>query len=230
MKTSTKLIAILLAFSLFAMIGSDMSIKAKFDKIDKNDPYYGYLKEPVKPFKYVKMTGNFFGYTQIEPGKEFEIRLTDFYNYTIKPKINWKINADTLHVHYEMQGEKYPYNDKIYWGAPQIFIIAPQLSGVQSIGLSSSIKGWKNGTMSVEQSGNGVIFSDNHFDELSIDLKSGGNLDFWTKNVIGNVNITVKDSSKLTVEKDVFNSFNLKVDSTAHISLPGSLFRKFSAL
>lgn len=230
MKTSTKLITILLALSLFAMIGSDMTIKAKFDKIDKNDAYYGYLKKPVKPFKYVKLTGNFFGYTQIEPGKEFEIRMMDFHNYTIKPKIDWTINGDTLHVHYATQGEKYPYNDKIYWGAPHVYIIAPQLSGVQSIGLTSNIKGWKNGTMSVEQTGYGIIFSDNYFDELSIDLKSGGIVDFGIKNAIGHVDITVKDSSKLIVNKDVFESFKMKVDSTAHISLPGSLYGKNSPL
>jgi len=228
MKNSNKLLIILFALSLFAVIGSGFSLKAKFEKLDKKDPYFGYEKQSVKPFKYVKMTGNFFGYTQIEPGKEFEIRMADFRNYSIKPKINWTINGDTLNLNYEMPEKKSPYNDKIYWGAPQVFIIAPQLSGVKSIGLTSKIKGWQDGTISIEQTGHGILFSDNHFDDLYIDLKSGGNINFESKNLLGNTKIVVKDTSSLTVDKNVFKSFHLEVDSTARISLPGSLFEKTS--
>lgn len=230
MKNSNKLLIILLAVSLFAVIGSGFSLKARFEKLDRNDPYFSYKKESVKPFKHVKMTGNFFGYTQIQPGKTFEIRMADFRNYSIKPKITWTINGDTLHVHYETSEKKSPYNDKIYWGAPQVLIIAPQLSGVQSNGLTSKIRGWQNGTMSVNQTGYGILFSDNHFDDLFIDLKAGGNLNFEAKNLLGNTKIIVNDTSSLIVDKNIFKSFHLTVDSTAHISLPGSLFGKTSKL
>lgn len=226
MKTSSKLLTLLFALSLFAMIGSDLSLKAKFDKIDLKDPYSGYLKHAVKPFKYVKMTGNFFGYTQLEPGKAFEIRMTDFHNHSIKPKIDWTISGDTLKIHYEINNKKFPYNNSIYQGSPHVFIIAPQLSGIQSNGITSKIKGWKNGTMSVKQTGHGILFSDNHFEELLINLNSGGNLNIEEKNLLGNTKIIVKDTSSLTINKNVFKSFHLEVDSTAYISLPGSLFEK----
>ena len=230
MKISTKLLTLLLAFSLFAMIGSDLTLKAKFDKIDQKDPYSGYLRESVKPFKYVKLTGNFFGYTQIVPGKAFELRMTDFQNYTVKPKIDRTVSGDTLNIHFETPGKKSPYNNSIYFGAPHLYIIAPQLSGVQSVGITSKIQGWQNGTISVQQSGHGMLFANNHFDTLLIDLKSGGYLNIEGQNLLGNTSIMLKDTSSLMIDKDIFKTFQMQVDSTARINIPGSLYRKTSKL
>lgn len=230
MKTSNKLLILLFALSIFLMIGSGFSLKAKFEKIDRKDPYFGYSSDLVKPFKYIKLTGNFFGYTQIEPGKKFEVRMSDFRSYSNRPDITWKVIGDTLNVNYKTSGQQSSYNGNIFIGAPHVYIIAPELSGVHSIGLMSKIQGWKNGAFSVEQKGHGVLFSNNHFSDLSINVQSGGNVKIEGQNLLGNTSVLVKDSSNLTADKDVFKTFGMKIDSAAYVSLPGSLVTKTSKL
>ena len=223
MKTSTKLLTILLAFSLFAMIGSDLTLKAKFDKIDRNDPFADYIKNSMKPFKYVKLTGNFFGVTQIQPGKAFEVRIQKILNDTKNPEITSKVDGDTLFVNFKTDNKKFSFNSDSYNWPSQVYIIAPALSGVTSNGITCKVQGWKNGTFSSVQKENGVLFDDNHFDKLSINSQSGSYTKIKTNNVLGETMVVIKDSSSIVVDKDIFKSFKMNIDSSAHVSLPGSL-------
>ena len=50
------------------------------------------------------------------------------------------------------------------------------------------------------------------------------------KNQIGAATIQVRDSSTLIVDKDVFKTLQIQVDSSAHLNLPGSLLKKSLSL
>ena len=55
MKTSNKLIISLFALLFLAILGSAMVLKAEYDKIDQDDPFYGYTSEVVTGFSAVKL-------------------------------------------------------------------------------------------------------------------------------------------------------------------------------
>ena len=230
MKTSNKLLIILFAFSLLALIGSDLTLKAKFDKIDKNDPYFGYSHEMLKPFKYVKLTGNQIRIVQIQPGKSYELMKADMRNYSNNPEIKWKMSGDTLVIIHKADGRKQPFYPERFYEAPALYITAPALSGVVSQGVTSNVKNWSSPDFFIKQTGNGIQLVNNRFDNLKIDVSSGGYVQLAEKNNLGLTDVHCTDSSELVVNKDIFKSFKMQADSNARISLPGSLIKKIANL
>ena len=230
MKTSNKLLILLLAVSLLAMIGSDFALKAKFDKIDRKDPYFGYSHEILKPFKFVKLTGNQARIVQIQPGKSFELMKADMRNYSNKPEIKWQMSGDTLVIIHKAEGKKQPFFPGRFGESPALYITAPTLSGVISQGVTSNVKNWAGQDFFIKQTGNGIQLTNNRFENLKISISSGGYLQLSGKNTLGITEVQCKDSSELVVDKDNFKSFKMQADSNVRISLPGGLIQKISAL
>ncbi|GHB65790.1 hypothetical protein [Persicitalea jodogahamensis] len=228
MKTSNLLLLGLLSFLFIAMVGVDLSLKKEFARIDRNDPYYGYSKEPLKPFKYIKLRGSNFTLTQIRPGKQFEIRGLEFEDYPGKPTVKWEVVSDTLYVNFK-KGEVYNPHYDVYQALNQgvgIYILAPELSGINSTGIVSKVTGWPGGDFSVVQSGSGMHLSDNGFDNLSIISKGRGYVAALTDNHLGSTRLQVRDSSTFQADKNVFKTFQMQVDSTSTVTLPGNLLNK----
>lgn len=75
MKTSNKLIIALILVSLIAMLGTNLEIKAEYNKIKPDDLFYGFDITPVKSFKTVVLVGNDHGFVEIRPGKSNEVRI-----------------------------------------------------------------------------------------------------------------------------------------------------------
>lgn len=223
MKKSNIFIIGLLAITLIFVVGSNLVLKAEFDKIDLSDPYYGYKKEGLKPFSHIKINGKQAGLTQIQQGVAFEIRYIPE-----REKVEWKINGDTLELtHKPIQLQDYdPYYD--FDSKPVIYIIAPILSGADVANTVNILKGWKTTDFTLKQKGNSTLLTENSISNLSANLKSGGYLLINGKNKIGASNISVKDSSELSSERDIFGSFHVTADSLARVKLPGSLYNKLN--
>jgi hypothetical protein len=227
MKTSNLLLLALLAFVFISMIGYDLGLKKNFDRIDRTDPYYGYSHDTLPPFKYIKLTGKQFGMVQILPGKIFEMRKQPLSGFPYHAGLVWKVANDTLIIDHSLDIERYPYGNGYTFGRnTYLYIMAPALSGVQSDGIVTSVNRWKEGTLSVRQTGEGILLTDNTFDQLSIEAHAGGYVEIKGNNHIGAATIQVRDSSTLIMEKDVFKILEVQLDSTTHINLPGSLLRK----
>jgi len=227
MKTSNLLLLALFAFIFISMIGYDLGLKKNFARIDRTDPYYGYSHDTLPSFKYIKLTGKQFGMVQILPGKIFEMRSQNLSGFPYHAGLDWKVVGDTLFVDHSLDIEGYPFGNGYTFGRnTYLYIMAPALSGVQSYGIVTSVKGWKEGTLSIRQTGEAMLLTDNALDQLSIEAHAGGYVEMKSSNQIGTAMIQMRDSSTLIVEKDVFKSFQLQMDSTAHINLPGSLLRK----
>ena len=228
MKTSNLLLIGILSFLFIAMIGVDLSLKKEFEAIDRDDPFYGYSKEPLKPFKYVKLTGTNFILTQIQPGEKFEIRKGKFEGYAGNSTMKWEVVSDTLFVTYDKGKDYNPYFD-VYQALNQgvgIYILAPELLGINSAGIVCKVKGWKSGDFSVVQSGAGMHLSDNGFDNLNIISKKRGYVAVLTDNHLGGASVQVRDSSTFKADKNVFKTFQIQVDSTSTVTLPGALLNK----
>jgi hypothetical protein len=221
MKTSNILLTCLLAVTLLFIVGSNLVLKAEFDKIDRKDAFYGYKQETVKPFKYVKLQGKQIGITQIQPGTSYEIRFNKD-----RKLFDWKVIGDTLEMTYKRTWNEQPnQHDKLNY-KPVVYILAPQISGVTTEKTTSIVKGWKNQNMIIKQSGNVMLLTDNTIHDLSALLTQGGNMKIDSNNRIENSITEVKDSSSFSTDKNIFKSFQAHVDSTGHISLPGDLYRK----
>ncbi len=228
MKNSNLLLLGLLSFLFVAMIGIDFSLKNKFEQIDRNDPFYGYSKDTLKPFKYVKLTGTNFILTQIQPGKQFQIRKSKFEGYVGNSTLKWEVVSDTLFVSYEKGKDYNPYFD-VYQALNQgvgIYIIAPKLSGVNSDGIVCKVKGWSSEDFSVVQSGSGMHLSDNSFANLDILSQKRGYVSVLIDNNLGQTSVQVRDSSTFQADKNVFKSFRMQADSAAALTIPGSLLQK----
>ncbi|GLU52073.1 hypothetical protein [Dyadobacter frigoris] len=225
MKHSNILIIGLLAIILLFVAGSNLVLKAEFEKIDQKDPFSGYKREILKPFSYVKINGKQVGVTQIQPGAAFQIHyITD------RKMLDWKINGDTLELTHKAISDEAADRYFDFDSKPAIYISAPKLSGVDVSNTVNIIKGWKTTDFILNQKGKSTLLTENSISNLSARLNSGGYLLINGKNKIGKSNILVKDSSELSSDKDVFNSFEVSVDSLAKIKLPGSLYKKITKL
>ncbi len=221
MKTSNILLIAVFSVVLLALLGSNLVLKAEYEKIDKNDPLYGFRTEAVQPFKYIRLEGKAFGLTEIHPGKTFEISATPE-----KRLLDWKVTGDTLVFTYKRDWELFgPFTEDNLSIAPTIYISAPEIKGITSHNVPFRIKNWKSGEMTVRQEGGALLFSDNSIDNLRTQVSSGGVLVLKSKNTFGDAEVQVRDSSSIKIENDNFKSLKASVDSSAHINIPGSMFR-----
>jgi len=231
MKKSNILIICLIAFTFIAMIGSGLSLKTQFDKIDRKDPFSGFKKTSLGSFKFIRLSGNYFGVTQIMQADQSEIKIITGNTSEGEPMVTWKISNDTLIVSYKHQNtNKLPYNQNLLTLNPNVLIAAPKLTSIKSDGIITRIKGWKADSLSIQQKGFGVIFNDNQIKRLSTDLLSGAHLEIEGKNEITHSEITLQDSSSMSTSKDIFESFRVKADGNSRITVPGSLLRKMTNL
>jgi hypothetical protein len=100
MKTSNKLLLALFTVVLLFALGLNFPLKRTFDSIGLNDPYLGYLRDTLPPFKYIKLTGNRFTLIQVQPGTQFELRRKhlDFERNLEGANLKTEVRSDTLFV------------------------------------------------------------------------------------------------------------------------------------
>jgi hypothetical protein len=224
MKASNLILTALFSLILLVILSSSFILKSEYEKIDKSDPLYGYEKRDLPAFKYVHLHGKAFGLTEIHPGKESEIRMIANPKY-----IEWKVTGDTLTVTYKRdwhEGNLPP--DYAFNNIPSFYIVTPELRGITSQKVMCKVKGWKSMDLIVKQEGGAMQFSQNQFDNLQALVSSGGIAKMDGKNSIKKTALEIRDSSSLLIDKNIFTSFDLKIDSTAKISLPGEMLNKIS--
>ena len=229
MKTSTLLLLSLLAFLLLSTIGVDLSLKSTYDKIDTNDPYRGYTRLALAPYKYVKLTGEPFGAVEILPGEKFEMRKQETDGLDQKLIVDWKISGDTLVLNQRMDNGRRPIPSDVSdyrTRVPHVYLFAPSLSGVNSSRIVVRVSHWPGGSFSVVQIGKGILITDNKFEKLSIEARQGAYVAIDDRNALDTTRLVLQDSSKLAVQKDVFKEFSMQMDSATHVDFPGSLLRK----
>ncbi|HEV7380728.1 MAG TPA: hypothetical protein VGN64_13100 [Dyadobacter sp.] len=230
MKKSNILIICLIAFSFIAMIGSGLTLKSQFDKIDRKDPYYLFDKTTLGDFKYIRLSGNYHGTTKIMHGTEPKIMVAVIKNDDKTPIVTWKMSRDTLVINYKMTGNVAGFEEHQYDQLPNVYVVAPHLSGVFSQGITTFIENIKADSFALEQKGFGVILKDNNFKKLTSTVISGANLTIVKKNNLEQTKLRVTDSSSVHIESDTFRSFQLTTDDSVQLNFPASLFKKITTL
>ncbi|TLV01281.1 hypothetical protein [Dyadobacter luticola] len=221
MKLSNLILTGLYSVVLLVTVGSNLILKAEYDKLDKTDALVSYRKEVLPPFHYVKLGGNTFGVTQIQPGKSHELRVI------ADPKLmRWKVIGDTLKITYQRDWAVNDRRKEWELGAtPTFYVIAPEILGISNDDAIIKVNGWKSKAMKITQHDGAVQFSDNHIENLHLDFTSDvvGKMD--PNNTFEKADFKVGPKSSLHVEKNIFGSYEMNVDSSAHVSLPGTMLK-----
>lgn len=223
MKTSDKLILSLFGLVLAALFGFNLTLKAEYDKIDFNDPLYGYEPTAVRPWKVLKITGTHQEKIQYQPGKAFEIRVQELN----KQRLAQRVSGDTLIVSYTPERlRKDARPGESFDEVPVAYVMAPALTTVIVDGATCSLKNINQPNLSIRQTGGGLELLGSTIGNLTIDASRGSAIRAGIASQIRQASVTVRDSSRLEVNQDGFGSLQLRADSTAMLRLPGSLLRK----
>ncbi|WP_254411078.1 hypothetical protein [Dyadobacter diqingensis] len=223
MKTSNKLIVALILVSLIAMLGTNLEIKAEYNKIKPDDLFYGYETKPVKSFKTVVLIGNDHGFVEIQPGKSNQVRINKDYSDRVKHTIS----GDTLKISYlEKERNKYPAPDLVWARWPVVYIEAQQLTSVSINDIPCKIKGWHSDYLDLSSNSSFTLLDGNSIKNVSALYQQGSGLQINKSNTLGNTVIKIRDSSSLTIQQDVFTSLDLDVATTAKANLSGDLLKK----
>ncbi|TDE16409.1 hypothetical protein [Dyadobacter psychrotolerans] len=202
MKTSNKLLIGLFTFVFLAVVGSVFTLKAQYDKIDKNDPFLGYNRHNLKPFRYLKLRGFPLGYVQIKSDASYGImfRQQQFFQKEISSL--WKIEGDTLVVE---NAAKVPNNlyDNFFNDSPAFYVTAPALSGITSIGSSIKVSDWPGGVFNISLTDAGMFLTKNRFDNLSIKASSKVYVRIEDREMIKSARLTMVGATNLTINGEV---------------------------
>ncbi|GGH37034.1 hypothetical protein GCM10007423_29770 [Dyadobacter endophyticus] len=222
MKTSNILLIVTVSLFFLVTLSSNLALKSQFDKIDKNDAFYGFSRHPIKPFQYIKLLGKDVGLTEIRQGPVAEIRMI-----TLPKYLRWDSSGDTLILTYTPEvNQGYRPRGGTYGSLPSFYVITPSLQGIILDNVRCKVRNFKFGDLTVQQKGDGLFFAGSSIDNLTANVAANGYLKLDQDNQIGRADITVRDSSVLSADKDMFKLFNAKIDSSAYISMPGSMLKK----
>jgi hypothetical protein len=222
MKASNVLVICVLALIFLGILGSNIVLKAEYEKLRKEDPLAGYKKEVLSPFKYVKLQGKTFGVTEIRQGTKSEI------NLNVDPKyLSWEVKRDTLIVTYKKDWiEGWSRREEMLNSVANIYIFTPQLSYVSSDNAFCRVKGWKSNDLTIDQKGSLFVLSDNQITNVDLKLYAGNLAKIEASNVFGKMKLAVADSSSLIMEKSDIKTISAQIDNSAQVSMPGSLLKK----
>ncbi|PSL20764.1 hypothetical protein [Dyadobacter jiangsuensis] len=221
MKTSNILLAITISIFFLVTLSSNFILKKQFDKIDKDDKFHGFSKHPVGAFKYVHLQGKGFGLTEIQHGPKAEIRMI-----TLPKYLDYKNSGDTLILTYKPDWNQGYIGRDASFLAPSIYIIAPKLEGIISDKIQSRVNNYKFDDLVVRQNGDALVIQNSTIHKLKATISDYGYLKLTPGNRVEKADIDILDHSTLNTEKDIFNDVNAVIDSSAYISLPGSMLKK----
>lgn len=216
MKRSTITLISTLGIVLVIVLGTSLSLKGKFDRMDKKDLFHGFLKYSTTEFSYVKLQG------PSSPSNRIEILPGDHYGVnTVRDStyVKWEIRNDTLIV-----TSKSLYNlGHVFRENPSLYVIAPTLKGVIGHDANFRIRDVATKRLDITVTGGNLLMSGCKIGGLSAMAELRGELYIDEKNTIDTAGIIVGERGRLNVEKNVFKSFQVSVDSTGSAYLPKDL-------
>lgn len=215
MKTSNKLITLIVLIFFGAIFGTSMILKQEYEKIDFDDPFYGLNRNELAPFSAIKLKG--------EPWGRIEIRYDEHYAFLHpygQDLFKYKVLSDTLFIAYTGKTRR-DFTTTAY-------VLAPQLSHVYSEGFGYRLHGWQSDSVQLNYVGeNGFLtLTDNQFEQISVHVSKGGTCRLEEGNQLGKASIVVRDSSNLIIERSRVDSLRLDAEPQAKVQLPGSLLEK----
>lgn len=223
MKTSNKLLIFLFIVGLFTLIGANVALKAEYDKIDFNDPFYDLSAIKLKPFRILKLEGNNNGLISVQTGKSSEIRLSD----DIKNLVTIRSQGDTLVVVYKPETAPWQSRPNQYFNAiPAATILTPTFSTLITNRISCNLNQVNVDNLAIIQQTAGVLLTNSNIGNLTVTNRQGSDLHTKPTNQVQRAVLIALDSSNIIVERDIFGSLSLQSDSLTTVKIPGGLLKK----
>lgn len=226
MKTSNKLLLTLITVLFLGILASSMVLKSEFEKIDRDNPFYGYAQETLEPFRAVKLSGNYPGLVQLQQGDAYELLTND----GSQAELAWEIKNDTLIISVQYPESKQRYNQTyaFYDNYAGVNIIAPSLSALDTDGITCRLSGWNERQMHLDMQGNkrGILLKESTIAQLSASISQGGMILLEENNKVERALLEVRDSSSFIAEYAAIDSLEMSLDPTAQVKLPGYLLSR----
>ena len=236
MKTSNKLLIGLAVILFTGIFSSAMFLKGEFEKIDKDDPYYGYVTDTLTSFTAVKMEGKYPGLIHIKRGDQFEVKIQES---AVNPRIDenavrlvWKVQNDTLVLSYD--AEEFPkwfdaesrLNNSYSWF--DLYVFAPRLTSIQANFFSCKLSGWDLPNLLITQEGenSGIAITESTITTLTATVSQGSMMKVEPSSQIAKAQIDVRDSSLFATTQEAIDSLSLNIDTLAQVQVPGYLLRQ----
>ena len=222
MKTSNKLLIGIAFLTLFAMLGSNLEIQAKYKKIKTDDLFPGYISKSVTPFHVIVLKGNLNGFVEIQAGKTNEIKAHPVFDKNVKSEIH----GDTLKVSLMYPKRNNFTETNVPGYGPTIHIDASNLTEVISTDISYKIKGLKTAQLKLNANGGYTLLDSTNLDNVTAVYRKEAILKIADNNKLGRTDIHIRDKSELDIEKNIFTSLDMDIDSTARVTVPGNMLYK----
>ena len=222
MKTSNKLLIVVAFITLIAMLGSNLEIQAKYKKIKTDDLFPGYISKTVTPFHVIVLKGNLNGFVEIQAGKTNGIMAHPIFDKNTKSEIH----GDTLEVSLIYpERSNFTQTDVTGYG-PTIHIDASNLTEVISTDISYKIKGLKTAQLKLHANGGYTLLDSTNIEQITAVYQKEAMLKIADNNKLGRTDIHIRDKSELNIEKNIFTSLGMDIDSTARVTIPGNMLYK----
>ena len=122
MKTSNRLLIGLIIIIFAAIFGTATVLKGEYEKIDKDDPYYGYTSDTLSDFSAIRIEGKYPGLIQIQQADKYEIKRTG----PTAAEFQWNIRNDTLVLtHPATELPERFVAEYVLTDRPNVYIMAP---------------------------------------------------------------------------------------------------------
>ncbi|WKN44016.1 hypothetical protein [Tunicatimonas pelagia] len=230
MKTSNQLLIGLIVIIFAAIFGAATVLKGEYEKIDKDDPYYGYVTDTLTDFSVVKMEGKYSGLIQIQAGEQFEVKSQKLMaNSKVSedtPRLTWQVQRDTLFLSYD--APDFPERFKATWtlnNKPSLYVLAPQLTSVHSQFFTYRLSSWDLPSLELIQQGqgSGMALTESSIGNLSATVTDGAMMRIEQPNQIKQATVVARDKSTFTARPSAIDSLSIEVDPEAQVTIPGKL-------
>ena len=222
MKTSNKLLIVVAFITLIAMLGSNLEIQAKYKKIKTDDLFPGYISKTVTPFHVIVLKGNLNGFVEIQAGKTNGIMAHPVFDKNTK----FEIHGDTLEVSLIYPERSNFTQTNVPGYGPTIHIDASNLTEVISTDISYKIKGLKTAQLKLHANGGYTLLDSTNIEQITAVYQKEAMLKIADNNKLGRTDIHIRDKSELNIEKNIFTSLDMDIDSTARVTIPGNMLYK----
>ncbi len=212
MKLSTTILLVTMVLLVTAMFASNVLLKKEYDKVDKSDLYWTYIKILEQPFKHLKIEGGNVTNIAFEQSKNSSVRVAKNWDGYERGLVKTFVKNDTLFIKfsntYRDQGEKQWMK---YMTLVRIF--SPQLLSVDGSDTDFGMFKLKQKSINVSLSGKSKFEVESYlynFDTLNISQKDSSVVVFEMSPDLKTQDLLALEASaakgEATIKPDLLNS------------------------
>ncbi len=180
MKKSSLLLIILLGIFTLCLIGTNLILKAEYNRIDKTDPFWNYTKLKKGSFHHLKLTGGNVTRIAFIPSPHASIGVLSYWEDRVDGRIKTEITNDTLFLKVENRNESLSVKD---WMKNHILITitCPELLSVNALNTNLDINRLNQGAIIIQTAGRSRVEVESYksdFDSLLISQRDSSEVVF----------------------------------------------------